>query len=388
LFANPKAVWDRLAKPILDKVRGIGPGDWGKAIAAVPQRMLDGLWKAAKSIFGTFNSAYGGGGSAMVDLARTQIGYREGAGNSNKYSHELGRPSEEWCADFIDWLAQKTGNRSAVPWTASAPGMANAFGNKYRSGTAGAGPGDIVFFGGSKGSIYHVGLASGPARGGAIPTIAGNSSNMVRAYTGTGIAGYAHPNYTHPGSIGSPGSLAHASPAAAQAWARQNLKVYGWGQGQFGPLLNLWNRESGWRWSARNPSSGAYGIPQSLPGSKMASAGSDWRDNAGTQVKWGLGYISGRYGSPANAWAHSQRTGWYDQGGMLQPGLTLAYNATRQPEPVLTNDQWQSISRAARSGDGGSQSTTYNLVHRDITVGQLEALQRRKDALDRMGRPH
>jgi phage-related minor tail protein/murein DD-endopeptidase MepM/ murein hydrolase activator NlpD len=87
-----------------------------------------------------------------------------------------------------------------------------------------------------------------------------------------------------------------------------------WPAGQWGALNNLWTRESGWRTTAKNPSSGAYGIPQALPGSKMASAGSDWRTNPATQIKWGLGYIASRYGSPAGAWAHSQRTGWYANG--------------------------------------------------------------------------
>jgi hypothetical protein len=81
--------------------------------------------------------------------------------------------------------------------------------------------------------------------------------------------------------------------------------------GQFVCLVNLWNRESGWRWNASNRSSGAYGIPQSLPGSKMASAGADWRTNARTQVDWGLSYITGRYGTPCGAWQHSQTSGWY-----------------------------------------------------------------------------
>ena len=76
-------------------------------------------------------------------------------------------------------------------------------------------------------------------------------------------------------------------------------------------LVSLWNRESGWNVSATNASSGAYGIPQSLPASKMASAGSDWRTNAATQIKWGLGYIKATYGSPCGAWGHSQATGWY-----------------------------------------------------------------------------
>jgi hypothetical protein len=80
---------------------------------------------------------------------------------------------------------------------------------------------------------------------------------------------------------------------------------------QFPCLDKLWKKESGWNPKAANPSSGAYGIPQALPGSKMASAGSDWRNNPATQIEWGLGYIEGRYGTPCSAWSHSQNTGWY-----------------------------------------------------------------------------
>jgi len=80
---------------------------------------------------------------------------------------------------------------------------------------------------------------------------------------------------------------------------------------QFPCLDKLWKRESGWNSKAENRSSGAYGIPQALPGSKMASEGSDWRTNAATQIKWGLGYIEGRYNSPCGAWAHSESSGWY-----------------------------------------------------------------------------
>ncbi|MFI7541051.1 lytic transglycosylase domain-containing protein [Actinoplanes sp. NPDC049599] len=80
---------------------------------------------------------------------------------------------------------------------------------------------------------------------------------------------------------------------------------------QFPCLDKLWKKESGWNHRASNASSGAYGIPQSLPGSKMASEGSDWKTNPATQIKWGLGYIKGRYNTPCNAWSHSQNTGWY-----------------------------------------------------------------------------
>ena len=80
---------------------------------------------------------------------------------------------------------------------------------------------------------------------------------------------------------------------------------------QFDCLDKLWTRESGWRWNADNPGSDAYGIPQSLPGSKMASAGADWLTNPVTQITWGLSYIKGRYGSPCAAWAHSESVNWY-----------------------------------------------------------------------------
>ena len=85
---------------------------------------------------------------------------------------------------------------------------------------------------------------------------------------------------------------------------------FGFGADQFGCLDSLWNRESGWSLNADNPSSGAYGIPQALPGSKMASAGADWATNPATQISWGLGYIRDRYGSPAAPGAR-QSHGWY-----------------------------------------------------------------------------
>jgi len=101
------------------------------------------------------------------------------------------------------------------------------------------------------------------------------------------------------------------TPAQAQSAAYGMLGAYGWGDAQFQCLVNLWNRESGWRWNAENPYSGAYGIPQSLPGSKMASAGADWKTNAVTQIKWGLGYIKNRYTTPCGAWSFFQSNNWY-----------------------------------------------------------------------------
>lgn len=100
-------------------------------------------------------------------------------------------------------------------------------------------------------------------------------------------------------------------PGSAQAYAYGAVAARGWGEDQYSCLVSLWSRESGWRVNAMNSSSGAYGIPQALPGSKMATAGSDWETNAATQIEWGLGYISGRYGTPCGAWAHSEDIGWY-----------------------------------------------------------------------------
>jgi hypothetical protein len=98
---------------------------------------------------------------------------------------------------------------------------------------------------------------------------------------------------------------------SAQQIALGMLGSYGWSSGQFSCLVSLWNEESGWNVTASNPSSGAYGIPQALPGSKMASAGADWQTSAATQIRWGLGYIKADYGSPCGAWSHEEADGWY-----------------------------------------------------------------------------
>lgn len=100
-------------------------------------------------------------------------------------------------------------------------------------------------------------------------------------------------------------------PGSAQAIAYGVVQANGWGDDQFACLVALWNKESGWRVNAFNAGSGAYGIPQALPGRKMASAGADWETNPATQIAWGLGYIGGRYGTPCGAWGHSQSSGWY-----------------------------------------------------------------------------
>ncbi len=102
-----------------------------------------------------------------------------------------------------------------------------------------------------------------------------------------------------------------ATSGSAQQIALAMLASYGWSSSQFACLDPLWEHESGWNVYASNPGSGAYGIPQALPGSKMASAGPDWESDATTQIRWGLNYIQATYGSPCAAWAHEEATGWY-----------------------------------------------------------------------------
>jgi hypothetical protein len=100
--------------------------------------------------------------------------------------------------------------------------------------------------------------------------------------------------------------------AHSQWFARSYMSsTYGWtGAAQYTCLVKLWTRESGWSHTAHN-GNGAHGIPQALPGRKMASAGPNWQSNPETQIKWGLRYIKGRYGSPCGAWSHFTGHGWY-----------------------------------------------------------------------------
>ena len=112
-----------------------------------------------------------------------------------------------------------------------------------------------------------------------------------------------------------PGQTTAAAVPAASGSPRQiaqaMLGSFGWSSSQFTCLDPLWEHESRWSVTAANPGSGAFGIPQALPGSRMASAGPDWQTSAATQITWGLRYIRDTYGSPCAAWSHEQATGWY-----------------------------------------------------------------------------
>ena len=136
--------------------------------------------------------------------------------------------------------------------------------------------------------------------------VAGQAATVGPADTASG-ASLASPVSSTQGDI-----VLLAAAGTPRQIARAMLSQFGWSASKQFKYLNwLWERESGWNKYAHNPYSGAYGIPQALPGSEMASAGPNWRSNASTQIRWGLRYIKARYGSPHRAWNHSQALGWY-----------------------------------------------------------------------------
>lgn len=114
-----------------------------------------------------------------------------------------------------------------------------------------------------------------------------------------------------PAPADNPNGMVHATPEQAKLYAQAACAQLGWTGVMWEDLVKLWTKESNWRWNAENKSSGAYGIPQSLPADKMASAGANWHEDASIQITWGLSYIRSKYGNPSEAWKHSQEVGWY-----------------------------------------------------------------------------
>jgi hypothetical protein len=139
------------------------------------------------------------------------------------------------------------------------------------------------------------------------------SSNPVPIASDIANAAAAASGSVTLGGAGTPVITGGGSKAQNIALAQQMAAARGWTGQQWNDLFALWDRESARTWSptVTNPTSGAYGIPQSLPADKMASAGADWQTNPATQIKWGLDYIAGRYGTPSAAWAHELSNNWY-----------------------------------------------------------------------------
>jgi hypothetical protein len=168
-------------------------------------------------------------------------------------------------------------------------------------------------------AIASATAAAGPLAGlgsAGPPTAAAHTSTQVapaRAGTPLGNQRLAVAGHS-PARVPVPVTLTAAAVAQRTVAIRAGQRMlghFGWGHRQWNPLYKLWNRESSWNKYASNPYSGAYGIPQAVPGSKMASAGRHWRTAATTQIRWGMRYIRSRYGTPRRAWDHELAYGWY-----------------------------------------------------------------------------
>ena len=176
---------------------------------------------------------------------------------------------------------------------------------------------------------------------------------------------------------GSKGPMGNGSKqiSAEKAYAMQLLRARGWGS-QFSALNSIIMAESSWRWNATNPTSGAYGIPQALPGSKMSAAGKDWRTNPDTQLRWLVDmYIPQRYGNPNNAWAFHQTHGWYGGGGWANQGPGVRVVGDRGPEMqidtghgtlTINNSQTMSLLKAISN----PQQTPWQNFTESNTAGQ------------------
>jgi resuscitation-promoting factor RpfB len=124
-------------------------------------------------------------------------------------------------------------------------------------------------------------------------------------------AAHAHTPVPAATTANAPAAAVTGCSGSNEALANCMAAADGWTGSQATCLDELWTRESNFETGATNAQSGAYGIPQSLPASKMAAAGGDWQTNPTTQIRWGLGYIAGRYGTPCGAWDHETASNWY-----------------------------------------------------------------------------
>ncbi|WP_344568853.1 transglycosylase SLT domain-containing protein [Streptomyces axinellae] len=336
------------AKPIRSLINQIpgGTKGWGSLAKAVPTGLLN---EVLSTIKGSETSQLGGEGvSRALKWARTQAGkpYQWGG---------AGNPSWD-CSGFMSGIQKviQGKNPKGRLWsTFSFSGSRAPAGWKRH-----------------KKSPFEIGITNA-GKGHTAGTLAGVN---VESRGGDGVVVGSRARGAHSRLFGSnwygfvPAIGGGGGGSGAKGTARQMLGEFGWSQKQWPPLEKLWQHESGWNYKARNPSSGAYGIPQSLPASKMRSAGADWRTNPATQIKWGMRYIKSRYGSPASAWArwNARSPHWYDAGGWLQPGATMAMNGTGQPEAILTAAQWRAISTAAASPATGGD------LHVQVFVGDRE----------------
>ncbi|MFI2258797.1 aggregation-promoting factor C-terminal-like domain-containing protein [Streptomyces tubercidicus] len=350
LATDPLGGFDKLQAWISRKVASLAQNPWVKNVGELPGRAVDGLKRKVLDTLGF-------GSGDMVGRIGDALKFAVGEAGKPYQWGGVGNPSWD-CSGFMGAIQKVIEGRNPKGriWSTfgfngdSAPaGWKRNLPSPFQVGITNRGKGHTA------GTLAGVNVESRGGDG----VVVGNRARGAHSSFFDAVYGFA-PALSAGG--------ANINVSTAQQTARQMLGEFGWGDRQWGPLKDLWQRESGWRWNAANPS-GAYGIPQSLPGSKMASVAADWRTNPTTQIKWGMKYIKGRYGDPAHAltsWL-GRSPHWYDQGGYLQPGMTMVANGTGKPEPVFTAQQWDVLK--ANVGGGG----TPNIVVENHTyIGDRE----------------
>lgn len=339
-------VKDKLGSP----VRGALAGAFKKGADALVHPLVDGMPS------GLFGSLGKGMGNKTIDSAYNWL-----KGDDKKHPLNAGGGTKEALISFGRWLVGKGYAVSEHPAFGGVTPGGHTDGSLHYTGDA------IDINHGSGTSAKEQGYLRDvldDAHGAGLRTIfmAPGHYNHLHVDDGNGasigqIGGDRNGNQYSPAAVTGGGTT-----GSAQAFAKSVLGNYGWDNDQWASLKELWTGESNWRTNATNRSSGAYGIPQALPGSKMASAGRDWRTNPNTQIKWGMDYIKGRYGTPANAYSTwKQRSPhWYDNGGPLPEGFSTVFNGSGKPETVLNPAQGKALEDKIQGIGGGGD--TYHIT--------------------------
>jgi hypothetical protein len=325
------------------------PGTDGvaEAMRAYPEKLWDGFaaWVTAHGP-GVPTGVGGGSGAQVAAYARSFA-----TGQGHPYVLGGASPSGWDCSGFSAWVyehfgyfPEHQGSRHGTSESQFVDPLTQSSGNQT---------GALVFFNDSQfANPGHVGIALNPsayvsAFGTATGTIVSNIGNAVGYRVPKG--GFVQPGAGGAGSVG-------GSAGAVQALVRSMAAARGWTGALWNDLNALEMREAGWVLTARNPSSGAYGIAQGITGPSWYY---QWPGgNPNTAQGQGIGlldYIAQRYGNPAAAWAHEQAFSWYDQGGWLKPGVSMVRNDTGRPEPVLTGGQWDALTSAVAGNDLGAK---------------------------------
>jgi hypothetical protein len=263
---------------------------------------------------------------AMASSGYGVLAYAESFAGKVPYVWGGDTPSGWDCSGFVSYVLEHFGLLSGrmvaaglQSWAKSSPAI----------------PGAMAFYGNP---AHHVGFVVDQNT---LLSALHHGTNTVYSSLNMGDnSGYGIP----PQGFGGAGGGGGGGPGSAGYWVnvgREMASQYGWTGAEFDALNSLWTRESGWNPNARNPSSGAAGIVQDISG--------NFHGGGIGQIAWGLAYIASRYGDPISAWAHEVSAGWYDRGGVLPPGLTLALNTTGHDETIIPHE----MTRFASGGVAG-----------------------------------